>query len=320
MSWLYILIFIGSCFLITIAGDLLVRASSRITRALGWKEFVVAFFSISFAASIPELFVGLSSAFHKIPQLSFGNILGASVIHFTLAIAIATLILKGIEVKSRTVQTSTAFTSIIAILPLILILDGVLSRTDGLLLILTFFFYIFWLFSKKERFIKVYAENKVPLPIIEKIKNLLKDLGLLALGMILLILSAEGIVRGASFFARTLHLPLSFMGILIVATGTALPETYFSIKAAKRGESWMSLGNLMGSTIITTSLILGIVALICPIKVADFSPFVIAGVFLFISSMFFLLFIRTGQKITKKEALILLGIYILFIVFQLLIK
>ena len=320
MIWLYILIFVGSCFLITIAGDLLVTALARITRVLGWKEFVVAFFSISFAASIPELFVGLSSAFHKIPQLSFGNILGANVIHFTLAIAFAALILKGFEVKSRTVQASTIFTSIIAILPLILILDGTLSRADGILLILAFFFYIFWLFSKKERFIKIYKETRPPIPIFEKFKNFLKDLRLLVLGTVLLILGAEGIVRGATSFARVLHLPLSFIGILIVATGTALPETYFSIKAAKRGESWMSLGNLMGSTVITASLVLGLVALICPIQIVNFSPFIIAGVFLFISSMFFLLFIRTGEKITKKEALILLGIYVLFIIFQLLIK
>lgn len=320
MLWLYILIFIISCFFLTLSGNWLIESLTRMARFLGWKEFVVAFFVMSFAASLPELLIGITSAFHKIPELSFGNIVGANVIHFTLAIAISALILKGIEVESHTVQAGSFFAVIAAILPLLLILDGVLSRIDGVLLILAFVFYISWLFSKRERFSKIYDSTGFTHLIIKDFKVFLKDIGILLGGVMILLLSAEGIIRSASFFARTLDFSLPLIGILIVGLGTALPETWFCLQAARKGQSWMVLGNLMGCTAVTATLVLGIVALICPIEIIDFSPFAIARFFLIISALFFLFFIRTDRKITKKEALFLLGLYILFVLVEILTK
>ncbi len=319
MLWSYIFIFLISCLLLTLSGSWLVGALTRIARLLGWKEFVVAFFVMSFAASIPELFIGITSALHKIPELSFGNIVGANVIHFTLAIALAALILKGVEVESRTVQASSLFAVVAAILPLLLIFDGSLSRGDGILLILVFIFYVSWLFSKHERFSKIY-ESTQPTGILKEFKTFIKDLGLLLGGTVLLLISAEGIIRSASFFATTFNFPLPLIGILIIGLGTALPETWFCLQAARKGQSWMILGNLMGCAAVTATLVLGIVALICPIEIPDFSPFAIARFFLIISALFFFFFVRTGQKITKKEALFLLSIYIIFVLVEILSK
>ena len=317
MIWFYGLIFIISCLLLTFSGSWLVDSLMRIARFLGWREFVVSFFIMSFGASIPELLVGISSAFKGIPELSFGNIVGANVIHYTLAIAISALILKGIDIESRTVQATSIFTVIASILPLLLILDGILSRGDGILLILAFIFYISWLFSKEERFTRVY--DSLAVSYLKEFKIFLKDIGILILGTILLLLSSLGVIESANFFARAIGVPLAFIGILIVGLGTALPQTYFSIKAAQKGQSWMILGNLMGCTVISASLILGMVALISPIKILDFSPFAIGLFFLFFSAIFFLFFIRTGKKITKKEAIFLLLIYIIFVLFQILL-
>jgi len=290
----------------------------RIARFLGWREFVVAFFVMAFAGSVPNLFVGISSALHKIPQLSFGDIIGGNLIDLTLAVALAALIAKGLSAESKMVQTSSIFTIVVAIQPLLLILDGTLGRMDAIILILTFFVYIFWLFSKKERFTKTYEEDQTP--IVKKFKVFIKDLGKVILGISLLLLAAEGMVRSAFFFAESLNLSIALIGILIVGLGNALPEIYFAIASARKGQTWMILGNLMGSIIVPATLVLGIVALICPIKVPDFSPFAIGRFFLIISAIFFLFFVRTGRKITKKEALFLLGIYITFVLVEILTK
>lgn len=318
MNWFYILIFLGSCGLLFLAGSLLVGALMRIARFLGWREFVVAFFVMAIAGSVPNLFVGISSAIHKIPQLSFGDIIGGNLIDLTLAVALAVLITKGLSVESKMVQTSSIFTIVVAILPLILILDGTLGRIDAVILILTFFFYIFWLFSKKERFTKTYENNQIP--IIKEFKVFIKDLGKIILGISFLLLAAEGMVRSASFFAESLNLSIALIGILIVGLGNAIPEIYFVIASARKGRTWMILGNLMGSIIVPATLVLGIVALICPIKVPDFSPFAIGRFFLIISAIFFLFFVRTGRKITKKEAFFLLGIYITFVLVEILTR
>jgi cation:H+ antiporter len=310
-------IFIVSCFLILWAGRLLVISLVRITRFLEWREFVVAFFVMAFVGAIPNLFVGISSALHGIPQLSFGDIVGGNVIDLTLAIAISTLFVKEIPAKSRTVQTTSIFTISIAILPMLLILDGILGRGDGLLLIGAFGFYLAWLFSKKERFTRVFDSYKVP--ILKEFKVFLRDLGKGILAIILLFGAAEGVVSTASFLAERLNLSIVTVGILIVSLGNSLPETFFAIASARSGQTWMILGDLMGSVIIPSTLVLGIVALIFPIKIINFPPFVIARIFLILSALIFLFFIRTEAKITKKEAVYLLSLYVLFVACELLI-
>lgn len=330
MIWLYVLVFIISCFILFWSGSRLVRALTRIARYLGWREFVVAFFIMAFAGSAPNLFVGINSAIHKIPELSFGEIVGGNVVDLTLAVGLAILIGgSALQVRSKMVQTSTIFTAIIALLPLILILDRDLGRTDGLILLLAFAVYIIWLFSKGERFRRVYKVNKresTPLPkfieflrnkkepkTIRQFKSFLKDLTRVAIALILLLVASWGVVRSAQVFSEALKITLPVIGILIVGLGNALPETYFAIVSARKKRTWLILGNLMGSVIVSATLVLGAVVLIHPIENIDFSPFAIARTFLIISAVFFLIAVRTDQRITKKEALLLLAIYFLFL-------
>lgn len=315
----YIFIFIASCFIFFWAGSFLIGSLLKIARYLGWREFIVAFI-IAFAASAPNLLVGINSALRGIPELSFGDVVGGNIVDLTLAVALAVLVGKTIlPAESRLIQVSTIFTAITAVLPLILILDGTLGRGDGIILLLIFAFYIFWLFSKEERFKKIYDDDDGQEPI-KEFKVFLKSLGRILLALFFLILASEGVIRSAVFFADSLGIALPIVGILIVGLGNALPEIYFSIVSAKKGETWMVLGNLMGAIIIPATLVLGIVALIQPIKIIDFSPFVVARAFLLISAIFFFIIIKSGQKVTKKEAIFLLGIYIAFVVSGILLK
>jgi len=316
---LYIVIFLICCALLYFSGNWVVGGLMRMARFLGWKEFVVAFFVMALAASLPNLFLGITSALRGVPELSFGDVAGNNLVALTLAIALAVLIgRKELPAESRTVQTTSIFTIIAAILPLILILDGNLSRIDGMLLIALFGSYIAWLFSKKERFTKIYDTHKIP--ILKEFKVFLADLGRVILGIILLLAAAQGIVASAQFFAIGFNLSLILIGVLITGLGNALPEVYFAIVSARKGETWMILGNLMGAVIVPATLVLGIVALIHPISGVDFSPFAIARFFLIISAIFFLFFLRTGQRLSKKEALFLLGIYLIFVVVEILTK
>ena len=311
-------IFIVSFLLLFWAGTFIIGSLMRIAKFLGWKEFVVAFFVIALASTIPNFFVGISSAFHKIPQLSFGDVVGGNMVDLTLAVALVVLVAKGLSTEGRLVQASSVFTMIVAILPLFLILDGVLGRGDGIILIGFFFFYVFWIFSKKERFAKVYDGQKVPL--IKGLKIFLKDIGKIGLGIILLLAGAEGIVRSALFFANDLNLSLPLIGILVIGVGNCLPEIYFAIVSARKGQTWMILGDLMGSIITPATLVLGLVALIHPIEIVDFSPFAIARFFLIISALFFFFCVRSGRKITRKEAIFLLFVYIAFVATELIFK
>ena len=335
MIWLFI--FIISCFVLFWSGSKLIKGLIRMARYLALREFVLAFFVMAFAGTLPNLFVGINSALHKIPQLSFGEIVGGNVVDLTLAVGLAILIGNtAIPTRSKMVQTSTIFTAVIAILPLVLILDGNLGRGDGLILLLAFALYIFWLFSKEERFRKVYKGNKnehkngmgfiaflrnrKEPKSIKHFKLFLKDLGNIIISLVLLSAASWGVVQSAQIFSDALRISLPIVGILIVGLGNALPETYFAIVSARKRQTWLILGNLMGSVIVSATLVLGIVVLISPIRDIDFSPFAIARIFLIISAVFFLIVVRTDKRITKKEAILLIGIYIFFLLTEIFLK
>ncbi len=314
---LHVIVFIFSFVILFWSSNFLVDVLKRVCKFLGWKEFVVSFLIVAFATTIPNFIVGIISALNKVPQLAFGDVVGTNIADLTLIVALSALVSKaGLSVPSRTVQGSSIFTIGVAILPLVLMLDGDLSRVDGILLLAAFFFYLAWLFQKKERFEKVYDGVCEPL----SSKFFLKNSVLLIFFIVLLLLSGQGIVKSAVFFSDYFHFSLALIGILVVGLGTALPELSFTLQAARKSQDWMIVGNVMGSVIMTATLVLGTVALISPIKILDYSSFAIGRIFLIIAAIFFLIFIRTGHKITRKEAVFLLGIYILFVLVEILAR
>ncbi|MCX6722018.1 MAG: sodium/calcium exchanger protein, partial [Candidatus Staskawiczbacteria bacterium] len=157
-----IAIFVVSCFVLSWLSSKFIKTLTEVAKYLRWREFIVAFFVMGFAASLPNLFVDLNAAFRGMPQISFGDIMGGNLVDLSLAMAIAVLMArKSISTESKMVQSSAIFTTIIAVLPWILTFrTGGLDRLDGLILILTFFAYTVWLFSNDARFKKVYGKKE----------------------------------------------------------------------------------------------------------------------------------------------------------------
>lgn len=312
--YLYLFVFILSFFILAYASNWLVDSLDKLARFLKWKEFVTAFFTMALGATVSNFSVGISSALRGIPELSFWEITGGNVIDLTLAVALAILIGKGgLVLPSRVVQGSAYFVLLVTALPLFLILDMNLSRLDGLVLIAAFIAYLFWLFSKNDRFNKEYKQNTVM-----GIKEVFKTVVKLFFSVIFLIVAAEGIVRSSSYIVQGFGVPLALLGVLIIGLGNALPEIFFSVQAARKNKGWMVIGNLMGSVILPGTLVLGAVVLIHPISISNFSPFFIGRLFLLIATLFFLVFIKTEKTISRKEGIFLLALYLLFIFVELL--
>ncbi|MCK9578146.1 sodium:calcium antiporter [bacterium] len=315
----YVIIFLVSCFGFYISGELIVKSLIRIAKALGWKEFVVSFLIMSLVGSLPNLFVGITSALYNTPQLAFGDIIGGNVVDITLSVALAALFSKnGIPAKSRTIQQTILFTLFSAALPIILTWDGDVSRIDGIILISVYVFYLVWLFSSKERFAKICDEadqkkKKIALSFL----SLLKIVIALAIFMI----ASNGIVSAANYFAIAWNVPIIMIGLFIVGLGNCFPEIFFAISSARKGNDWMILGDLIGCVVVPATLVLGIVAIICPIDLTGhMASLEIARIFLIISLIMFFWFAKQEQSISKKEASILLLLYITFIIAEIFIR
>lgn len=304
-----IFIFIVSIFLLLSASEWFIKSLIKIAGALRWREFAVAFFIMAFAVSIPNFFVGIFSALNNVPELSFGDVVGGNFINLTLMIGIAALVSKqGLTAQSKMVQKTLIFSVIITAMPLFLLLDKTLSRLDGIILLLCFGFYAWWLFTKEERFRKVYHEDLQK----PKLKSFFYNSMTFAVAILLLFLGSWGIVRAANNIAIELNLPLVLLGGLIIGFCNALPEIIFAIRAAKKGEDWLILGAVMGSVAVTSSLVLGVVALINPIVVNNVSLFVLLGAFLLTALVSFLFIVRSDRKISRKEGILLIGFYVIF--------
>jgi len=318
MLFFYLLVFLLACVVLVRSGTLTVRSLTRIAQFLEWKEFVAAAILMAFVTSLPEFFVGLSSGFHHKPQLSFGNIIGANIINLTLVIGIGVWLAKELRFEGRVLQRSSLFAGICALLPLLLMLDGKISRIDGIVLLLALIFYFQRLIRQEERFTRIFS-NKFKREW-SQFKLFLRELGLFLFGVGLLLLSAEIIVRSASALAIELNFPLVLIGLLLVSLGTTLPEITFGIKSIALGHRELILGNTLGSVVVNSTLILGMVALISPFEIPNFSPYFTGIIFTLTTVLLFSLFIRTGQLVTRKEALILFSIYLLFVLAELFLK
>lgn len=317
MVWYFIVfIFLSSCILLSWLSSSLVKSLIKIAKYLQWREFIIAFFVMSFAVSLPNLFTDFSAVFQGKPELALGDIIGGNLVDLTLVLALAVFFSRrGLSAKSEMVQKSAVFTTFIAVLPLLLIFDSRLDRTDGVVLIAVFLFYVWWIFSKKERFHDVYNhENRQN--IFANFWGFLFDVFKIIILLGLLLVSSQAVVWSAQFFSDKLGISLSLVGILIIGLGNAFPEAYFSIISARKEKNWLVLGDLMGSVIVCSTLVLGLIAIIAPFEIKDFSPFLIARIFLVISAILSLLFIKSGKEITKKEGVLLLMIYIVFLLVE----
>ncbi len=291
-----------------------VNSLTFLARLFKWREFVLVYFVLVLGATIPNLSIGLFSTIKNVPDLFFGDVIGNSFITITLIAGLAAFIGKGLHAGSRVVQQSAVFLIFSALMPLLLIMDGELSRGDGVVLLILFFLYSGWLFSKRKLFEHTYEEKE---EIVHPVSSLFKSVGGIFLGVPFLILAGHFIVQSSTFFADYFSFNIAIFGVLVVAVGTSLPELFFIVTAARKNNNWLALGGIIGDVIVLPTFGLGLIAVISPIKVTTFTTFIPLFVFLAIASILFLLFIKSGKKITSTEAKILLTVYGLFLFFEL---
>lgn len=290
----------------------------RIARFLKWKEFVVASLIMTFVTSLPELFIGISSAIHNKPLLSLGNVVGSNIVVLTLVIGVGSLVAKGLGFEGKTLQRSSLYAAFITPLPLILMLDGMVSRWDGIILYLALIFYFHRLVLKEERFSKVI--NDILNGKKGDIKVLIKNMGLLLVGVGLLLGASEGAVWSASGLASTFNISLPIIGLLLVSIGTSGPEIMFGIQSISMGHDDMILGDAMGSVVVNSTFVLGTMALIRPFAVVDLPLYFVSILFTIVVVSLFAIFAKTDEKITQREGIFLIFIYVLFLIIEGLIR
>ena len=306
MEWINLILFIVSAVILFSSSSLLVRALENIARFLRITEFTAGFIIMAIATSLPELFVGISSAVEKSPALSLGNIIGANILNLTLVTGMIILVSRGAKIKTRQTKKESVYMISVAILPLILFLvDGKLGRIDGIILIATFCMYIYHLVKERKGFKKPLEDN------ISRYGAVFNT-SLFMVLLIIMFFSAKYIIHYGKLLAIDMNMPLIMVGFFLISLGTVLPEMTFGIIATLKGKGEMAIGDQVGTIVVNSTLILGIVSLIMPIT-ANVTLFMIGAAFLIVSTFLFTTFFYIGYKLYVIEGIALILLYLLFV-------
>lgn len=300
-----ILKFILAGFLLVVSSSFLVRSLIKLSRFLQLSEFAISFILMAFATSVPELFVGITSALEGQSTLAFGLAIGSNIVDLTLVLGIAAIFAKKIKVKSILDKHDSVYMSIIAVLVLLLSGDGVLSRADGIILLIIYGVYVWNLFTQKSYFKrKNYGLTRKQAVI--QLLIFIASIATLLIGANLIVSSAEGL-------STLINVPLILIGLIFIALGTSLPELAFEISAIHKDHKSLALGDLIGSVVTNSALVIGLVAIISPIIITDLTILRSSFLFLLLALIGFNIFMFTKKELDRWEGLVLLVIYIAYV-------
>ena len=299
--------------LLTYGADRFVIGAAGVGRNLGMSPMIIGLTIVAFATSAPEMLVAGVAALDGATGLAIGNAVGSNIANIGLVLG-ATVVISPLVVHSSTIKREFPLMFIAVFLAYGLVLDGDLSRFDGVVLLLGLVSMIG---------VTVFLGKHSPLddPVKQEFEEELETelppkvaLFWLILGSILLLVGSRALVKGAVDIAQVLGVSDLVIGLTIVAIGTSLPELAASLMSAIKGEQDMALGNIIGSNMFNMLAVLCVPGLIHPAGVSkevltrDFPFMLLLSALMFFMSYGF----RKAGKITKLHGVILLTGFVIY--------
>ena len=300
------IIFIVAMGVLIWGADLLIEQSERIALKFGIPEFIIGATLIALGTSLPEMAASIAASYNGQSEIAVANVIGSNVLNITLVLATVFLIARNINPNRDFFAKDSTWALVPVLVFILMIIDGVISRFDAILLLLLMGAYLMFLLNDAKNMPK---EDMSALE--DDHFSWVKTTPTLVAGLILVILGAHYTVESASSIAKSFGISEWVIGIIMVSLGTSLPELTVSITAAMKGKVDMAIGNIIGSNMANTTVVLGAAALINPLTVnASSYLFDIATM---IVATLLLVFI-TANKLYNKSAgvslIIILGLFL----------
>jgi cation:H+ antiporter len=299
-----IISFVLAAVLLSKTADKTIEYGIDISKIFNLSTFIVGFIFVAVGTSLPEILVAISASVKDQAALSVGNIVGSNLANITLVLGLGVLL--GGTLKFKKDEKGLIEPLIVsAIIAFVLIYMNILTIIHGLILILLFTLLVN----------KTYKKNKIVYKLLEerftkkdKIKVIVKFL----LSLVLVLISSEILVRSAIAIAESFNLDIVLVGATITAIGTSLPELSVQIKAIKKKQSELAMGNILGSCLTNITLVLGLTAIFSKTG-AVINGVAILVPFILISSLLLWNLIEYNKEIKKRDAWLMIIIYFLFI-------
>ncbi|MBO7337280.1 MAG: calcium/sodium antiporter [Paludibacteraceae bacterium] len=296
--------------------DWMTDGASAIAKKYGISTMVIGMTIVAIGSSAPEFVVSALAAFEGNTDMAIGNVVGSNIFNI-LAIMGATAFVNPVMSSKGNIRYDLPFVILSSLAILFAAFDVIftpdadneISRSEGLLMLCLFAVYISYTMTIAKKTDNSPAESGAKeLP--AAVKPLWKSVVLVVVGLVLLLFGGDWLVEGASGIAIALGVSQSVVALTIVSIGTSAPELASSIMAARKGDTDMALGNVVGSVVFNVFFVLGVAAVINPLALGNISLMDITT--LLLSSVLLWCFCKTRSSLGRGEGLIMIIIQVLY--------
>ena len=312
MIFINIIILLMGFIILIKAADYFIEGASSLSINLKISPLIIGLLIVGFGTSLPELAVSVNAHLIKEHDVLLGNVIGSNVLNILLILGV-TICIFPIKVEKIYLKKEMPFLIFLTIVLATLFLDtfvlnsslNILTRQDGLILFLIFFLYMTYTILKQKK-----TDEKT-----EARFSLIKSIILVIISLVGIVLGSNLVVENAVSIAYALGISGKIVGLTIVAFGTSLPELVTSITAAKKGQTDLLMGNIIGSNIFNIAIILGLpISIFGSVTAVDFNYIdiiicLLAPILLYILSY-------KGNNLRRKDGFILLSVFVIYYLYM----
>ena len=317
--------------LLVVGADIFVEGSSALAKSFKIPTIIIGLTVVAFGTSMPEASVSISAALEGKNDIAISNVIGSNIFNLLVVLGASALICP-VKSNDSVVKKEIPFSILLTVLLGGALVGGVklaagkeglsgflngdfkLGLIGGLILLVCFAFYMYWQIGGAIKARKNGQADEEEID--DKKYSLAMSVEMIILGLVGIIFGGNYVVDNACIIAEKLGMSEQFIGLTIVAVGTSLPELVTSVIAARKGESDIALGNVIGSNVFNIAFILGASAVIAPMTVNIESIY--DTVVLLAISIVTLIFAKTKNRFSRLEGATMLGIYVIYFVYILL--
>ena len=321
--------------LLIVGADIFVEGSSAIAKRFKIPTIIIGLTIVAFGTSMPEASVSISAALAGNNDIAISNVLGSNIFNLLVVLGASALICP-VRVHSTSIKKEIPFSIFITLALGVVLAFGIsfdaeadmlmgmeifshasftLGVAGGAILLVLFALYMYWQISGALKARKKGKIEEEPEDENKKIPAFMA-VEMIVLGVVGIIMGGNFVVDNASIIAENFGMSQTLIGLTIVAVGTSLPELVTSMVAAKKGESDLALGNVIGSNVFNIVFILGASAVVSPMTVDILAIY--DTLVLLLVSVLALIFAKTNKRFSRPEGAVLLAIYAIYFVYVLL--
>ncbi len=254
---------------------------------------------------MPETVISIIANIAGKPDVAVMALLGSNVVDMTFVFGMVAIFAHGIKVKSEVMRKDVLYLVLLC-LPLLLGIDGTISRTEGVVLLLSGLLFFYTLSIERNMFHGIERKN---------IGSAVRTGIFLAVSLAVMIYAAHHTIRFLSIVALDIGMPEIIVALIVIATGTCLPELLFTIQSVRSGHDGLALGDILGVVIIDATIVLGVMTIISPITV-DVTFMRVLGLFNALAACMLIYFIKARSMLRRTEGIFLLCLYVAFVAIE----